>query len=83
MKTKITIERGEAEIEAEVEFDYHRAHQGHRDSLGCPEEPDEPAELEFVEATADGVDVELTDDELEKAEQQAWKDISDAEGCFY
>lgn len=85
MNVTITVERenletGElTEHEIEVEFDYHRAYRGMRDSLcgvrgaGQPLEPDEPASMEFVSATDEnGHDFDLTDLEMERAEQRAW-----------
>ena len=80
----ITVERGEAEIEVEVKFAYHPACRGKRDSLGGKRgagpalEPDEPATLEFETATAGGVEIELTKQEIERAEEQAWEDRADA-----
>ena len=80
----ITVERGEAEIEVDVQFDHHPACRGQRDSLGGKSgagpalEPDEPACLEFVEAKAGGVVITLTDEEQEQAEEQDWEDRADA-----
>ena len=74
----ITVERDGLEHDVQVEFEYHRAHRGARDSLGGvrgagpPLEQDEPEELEFVGATLDGVAFELTDGERERVEQKAW-----------
>ena len=85
MNVTISVERenpetGElTEHEIDVEFDYHRAYRGQRDSLcgvrgaGAQLEPDEPASVEFQHATdEDGKDFELTDREIEQAEQKAW-----------
>ena len=45
-----------------VDFEYHKAHRGHRDSLGVPEEPDEEEEIEINSITApDGVDITYED----------------------
>ena len=69
------------EHEIECEFDYHRAYRGKCDSLcgvrgaGQPLEPDEPAYLEFVNATCEGKPFDLTDDETAKAEEKAWDEI--------
>lgn len=85
MNVTITVERenpetGEVtEHEVEVEFTYHRAYRGQRDSLcgvrgaGAPLEPDEPEELEFESATGeDGKDFDLTEREIDEAEEKAW-----------
>lgn len=85
MNVTITVERENTETgeitehEVEVEFAYHRAYRGQRDSLcgvrggGAPLEPDEPESLEFEYATGeDGKDFDLTDRELEQAEEKAW-----------
>lgn len=87
MQVEITVEREKEnselfEQDIEVEFEYHRAYRGARDSLcgvrgaGQPLEPDEPESIEFVSATdAEGNDFELTDSELERAENKAWDSL--------
>ena len=84
MNVSIYVERENLETseltehEIDVEFEYHRAYQGKRDSLcgvvgaGQPLEPDEDAYFEFISATENGKDFELTDREIEKAEEKAW-----------
>ena len=85
MNVTITVERENTETgeitehEIDVEFTYHKAYRGQRDSLcgirgaGAPLEPDEPEELEFESATDEnGNEFELTDRELEQAEEKAW-----------
>ena len=42
----ITFTDGQ-EADVEVEYEYHRSYRGHRNSLGVPEEPNEPAEVEI------------------------------------
>jgi hypothetical protein len=81
MNVTIIVDR-ETEHEINVEFEYRRAYRGARDSLGGvrgagpPLEPDEPASMEFVSATdEDGNDFELTDSELDYAEQRAWDSL--------
>lgn len=32
-----------------MEFEYHKARRGYRNSFGAPEEPDEPESLEITE----------------------------------
>jgi hypothetical protein len=85
MNVTITVERenpqtGElTEHEIDVEFAYHKAYRGQRDSLcgvrgaGAQLEPDEDESLEFEYATdEDGKDFDLTDREIEQAEEKAW-----------
>ena len=61
-----TLKREDCELEVTVHGEYHRASRGHRDSLGVPEEPDEPAEFEIDTVTdIDGNEVEVSDHELE------------------
>jgi hypothetical protein len=72
MTVTITVER-----EVEVEIEYTPACRGARDSCGGvrgagpPLEPDTPASWEFVKATLDGMEIELTRSEIKEAEQQA------------
>jgi hypothetical protein len=85
MTITLTIERPSCtiELQADVEFEYHRAHRGERDSCGGVRgagpalEPDEPAELEFIRATVDGNEIELHDEEIEQAEELAWEQKAD------
>ena len=84
IRTTIPIERDGVEVMAECVFDHHPACRGARDSLGGkagagpPLEPDDPESLEFKIALSGGVNpVELTDDEIERAEQQCWDERSD------
>jgi hypothetical protein len=85
MNVTITVERenpqtGElSEHEIDVEFYYHKAYRGKRDSCcgvaraGAALEPDEDESLEFESATdEDGKDFDLTDREIEQAEEKAW-----------
>lgn len=61
-----TFCRGDDELELVVEYTCHPESRGRRDSLGVPEEPDEPAWIE-IDAIEGGTDItfELTDDEIE------------------
>jgi len=74
MTVTITVER---EVEVEVKFDFTPACRGARDSCGGvrgagpPLEPDTPESWEFVKATLDGKEIELTRSEIKEAEQQA------------
>jgi hypothetical protein len=92
MNVTITVERenqltGEiTEHEVEVEFAYHRAYRGQRDSLcgvrgaGPALEPDEPANCEFESAVRceTGEDIELTESEIERATEKAFDSLADA-----
>jgi len=82
--TQIIIERDGAELEVRVTFEHHRAHKGQRDSIagvanaGPLIEPDEPEELEFINAELpNGVPVELTDDEIYSAMENAMQQLSE------
>ena len=72
MTVTITVER-----EVEVEIEYTPAYRGARDSCGGvrgagpPLEPDTPESWEFVKATLDGKEIELTPLEIEQAEETA------------
>jgi hypothetical protein len=86
--TTITVERetpgaDATEFEVEVCFCAHKAYRGARDTIcrpgdGPPLEPDEPAWLEFDRATINGEDFALTDDEIDKARDQAEEERADA-----
>jgi len=73
--TEIEVE-GE-EIDIEVEFDYFPAMRGHRDKYGCPEEPDDPEELEITKVIYVETGFEFQSNEydrfLEKIEEKAWE----------
>jgi|APFre7841882654_1041346.scaffolds.fasta_scaffold05935_9 hypothetical protein len=71
------IVRNDIEHEVESSFQYHRPHRGHRDKYGCPEEPDEEAEMEYEGTTLDGAEIQLTDYEITRAEMLAWKELGD------
>ena len=63
-------ERGSTmEHKVEVKFDYRRAHKGARDSI-----------LEFIHArkVPGGEYIELSDEEIDEAEEQAWQEREDA-----
>ena len=73
--TTITVER-----EIEVTFDYYPGCPGQRDSFGGkagagpPLEPDEPPSLEFACSNSS---IDLTEEELVRAEQDAWEKLHD------
>ena len=68
----------------ECEFEYHRAYKGARDSIsgvrgaGPALEPDEPAHFELIGAydIETGEVIELTNDEIDDAEQKAWESFN-------
>lgn len=65
-----TIHRNEVPIEVEIEFSYYPASRGIRNYCGAPITPDEGATAELESCTCDGISIELTDKELEKAQEQ-------------
>lgn len=73
MVTSITITRDEIEIPVDVDFTFHPAYRGRRDSLcgkrgaGPPLEPDEDASFEINSVKDfEGNDYELTDSEIDE-----------------
>jgi len=73
MVTSITITRDEVEIPVDVDFTFHPAYRGRRDSLGGkrgagpPLEPDEDASFEIHSVMDfEGNDYELTDSEIDE-----------------
>lgn len=82
ISVQLTVLREDVEVEAVARFEYHRAYLGRRDSLGGvrgagpPLEPDEPEELEFISATANGEDCDLTDEEIDRAREKAWNQLN-------
>jgi len=69
---------GEEEtFELEVLFEYYKGSKGFRNSLGVPEEPDEPAGIEILAVTLDGEVFITTDLEDEKITEEIQKDLSD------
>ena len=85
MTFNMTIEREDKEIEVEVECEIIPASKGRRDSCcgvanaGPPLEPDEPMSAEFQSAHVcdDGSEIDLTQDEQERAEEIAREKASD------
>lgn len=79
-----TVERDGEEIPVTVEYTYHRASRGARDSLcgrrgaGAPLEPDEPAWAEIDRVTdPDGKPVEITDSEADQISDAIMESLSD------
>ena len=71
MDIDFIIERDGIEVPVIVDFTYHKATKGARGSYGEPLEPDEPEDFEFEKATVveTGEEIELTNQEIEKAVQ--------------
>jgi hypothetical protein len=46
--------------------------------MGAPEEPDSPADVEFIRATMGVREYELTDEEIRRAEERALDEMQDA-----
>lgn len=69
MQVEHTITRDDAEIEIVAQCKYYRECRGHRDRYGCPEEPDEPAEVEIESVT---LDIELTEAEIDAITMKAF-----------
>ena len=77
MTTILVVTR---EVEIEVTLEYHRGMKGHRDKYGAPEEPDDPESWEILSTKPQPLlekDFELTNDEEEKAIQQAKEECGD------
>lgn len=82
MTIETTIERDGVELEVTCEFYYIPASRGSRDRYGCPIEPDEPADVEFIAATLEnGVEIELTQGEIKDAEQKALEQVEPESCC--
>ncbi len=70
----ITIERDDAEIPVEVTGEYRPASRGRKaHPMDRFAEPDDPAEIEVIKAKVNGAEIDLTDKELEQAEEELWK----------
>jgi hypothetical protein len=82
--TKLFVERGDEEIELLITGTFYKGDKGCRTMAnGDPGWPPTPAEWE-VTATHQGVEIELTEKELEKAEEALWEaaesDFEEPEG---
>jgi len=68
-------EDGDTEfIQVEVTYNWYRAHRGYRNSLGVPEEPDEPAHAEVDSITTeDGTEIKVSDEEMAAIEEACLK----------
>jgi hypothetical protein len=62
------------EVEVDVEFTYFKAYRGYRDSLGVPEEPDEPAHYE-IDSITDLEGNEINFDDIEGGTDQVEENL--------
>jgi len=67
----------ETELNISVEYSYSPGCKGSRDRYGRLEEPDDPEELEInsVVDVDTMEEMELTEDEMESVESDAWEDV--------
>lgn len=76
IKVEITAYTGDTAFPVIVEFDVIPGCLGVRDSMGVPEEPDWPDELELLNAcTPEGQEIDLNHKQQALAEQLAWKKL--------
>ena len=61
------------ELTVEIDAEISPGCRGSRDSLGVPEEPDDPPYCEINSAKNNGEDFELTDEEVDSAWDKAWE----------
>lgn len=64
--------------ELEVDYKYYKPYRGYRNSMGVPEEPDEPASIEIEGIFKDGADItELCDAAgiLDEIDQLVWEKL--------
>lgn len=85
-KTNLFIALGEdGEVELELDCNYYPGCRGARDSCGGirgagpPLEPDDPPEIEILEAinVATGKKIDLTDDEEERVLEKLWQKVDE------
>ena len=62
-------------LSLDIDYSYHKAARGYRDSMGVPMEPDEEAGVDIESATIGGVEITLTDDQVAKIEEKIWDEI--------
>jgi hypothetical protein len=65
MTTTLTL----GSLELEVEFDIVPAHRGARGSCGEPLEPDSPATVDVLTVKENGVEVWVSNSQMERIEQ--------------
>lgn len=74
LETKIWKEP--EDIDVTIEFIYHGAHFGSRDSLGVPLEPDEPAFVDICSIRdINGDEIEVDDKEYAELEKKCIEEI--------
>ena len=62
-------------LSLDVDYLYHRAYRGYRDSMGVPEEPDEEAGVEIQSAKIGDAEITLTDKQTMEIEEKIWDEI--------
>jgi len=85
VKSSLTIERpigkdndlDMEEIEVTITGEYSPFHRGRFEKGGGQVEPDEPECIDDIEATFNGKTIELTDSEVEKAEEELLSTVKD------
>lgn len=75
-----TITRDDVEYPITVEYTAHKAIRGARERGGLQIEPDEPAHIEID--GIEGVDFELTDDEISEIETYIGEVLADREADY-
>jgi hypothetical protein len=81
----LSISDDETEIDVHCTGEYFPATRGYRDSLGVPEEPDEPACVELETAMVYGfpgdkgrdITCDLTDEQIESLEEQGLSSVDE------
>lgn len=58
----------------ELEGNFWAGMRGSRDIYGAPLEPDDPDEMELVRATKNGVAIELSQEQEERAYKALWEE---------
>lgn len=68
------------EREVIVEFSIHGPYRGYRNSMGVPEEPDEPLNIEIESITdEEGNKIDLVPDEEDRLAEELYKNYVDEE----
>lgn len=85
LTTKMTLNVKGEEQELKVTYTYYKGIRGHRNSMGIPEEPDEPPRVEINEVLIKGdkLLLELTDEELDSIETMCLEGFDDDLAEYY
>lgn len=68
----------EITIRVIVDYDVHGAIRGHRDSMGVPTEPDEPANVEINSIEKCGKPISLSKEEFQDVHQELTDSVLDS-----